>query len=421
LGAIESDGNGLFLLAAPSADRGMEDLNNISDLPEQTLKEITGHLKLNSKNGEEFLWKGKEETEEIVKQASIRFRQVEAETRKQSYSTPAWQPADRDGRLIGYTEVEHYTEAVYTFFQLPYHFQHYVHAYLADDERILYALQRPAMRSCRQRSWLGGAKLQEGVLILTTQRLLQLVELTPPGSGGVRYGFNAQLGPLERLAEVSLEPCGNDAVVLKTCWLARQNKQTVEWEFPSPARQPLDELSCFLQKFIDGSTSGLALRRSMPSSPPDSLPRLKDPAANRPEELEPINEHFTALLSDLLKPDETAQAWALWPRWFEKRGYPQVLLVTDRRMLVIPDSDKNRRATLEVPLADLATLEYVGSILSSHIGLSIAHKDGIRELRLSFPYPAESAFHACFEALRRCMAVIPLCSEPGCSNNVGIN
>jgi hypothetical protein len=269
------------------------------------------------------------------------------------------------------------------------------------------------MRSHRQRSWLGGEKLQEGVLILTTQRLLQLVELTPPGNSGVRYGFNAHLGPLERLAEVNLDLFSKETMLLKTFWRARINRQTVEWEFPLTVRPSLEALMHFLHKFIDDSTRGSALRKATPPAPSALLPRLKDPASNNPEELEPINERFTAVLPDIVKPDEKVHTWALWPAWFEDRGYPQVLLITDQRLLVIPDPEKKRGPTLEVPLGNLTTLEYVGSILSSHIGLNIAQQDTIHQLQLRFPYPAERAFHSCFEELRRCMAVIPLWSEPG--------
>jgi inorganic pyrophosphatase len=408
LGGLEGNGTGLIILAVPAVDPISKDLNTIFDLPEQTREDIFEYLELTSKTAEEFQWKDKEEIGNLIKQASIQYRQAEVETRKQSLAAPAWRPADRGGRVIGYTEAEHYTEAEYTFFQLPYHFQHYVKSYLADDERILYALRRQAMRSCRQRSWLGGVKLQEGILILTTQRLLQLVELTPPGDSGVRYGFNAQLGALERLDGVSVEPCGQEAVVLRTRWIAQQNAQTIEWEFPSPARPALDELCSFLQKFINDSASGKALRRTMPSPKPDALPRLTDPAANRPEELDPINERFASLLPDLLKPDEKAYAWALWPAWFDKKGVCQILLVTNQRVQVLSDPIRNKKPTLEVPLFELTILEYVGSILSSHIKLFVTREDGTQELQLSFPYSAEAAFHNCFEAMRRCMAAAPL-------------
>jgi hypothetical protein len=55
-----------------------------------------------------------------------------------------------------------------------------------------------------------------------------------------------------------------------------------------------------------------------------------------------------------------------------------------------------------------ATLEYVGSILNSYIGLDVVEAGKALQIRFSFPYPAEGAFHNCFEAIRRCMAVLPL-------------
>ena len=82
--------------------------------------------------------------------------------------------------------------------------------------------------------------------------------------------------------------------------------------------------------------------------------------------------------------------------------------MTESRVLVVPDPNLGQNCTLEIPLWRVATLEYIGSILQSHIGLNLVEAGRSRKIQLSFPYPAEGAFHNCFEAMRRCMAVIPL-------------
>jgi len=404
LGGVQTNGTAPYLLAVPACDEQFAAVSTIDDLTDTSRVELCHHMNLPMEIVPH--WLDVEALKPWMKEASLKYRQAKA-AGYQPVSQPAWRPADSQGRVTSFTETEHYTAAEYTFFQLPYHIQYYVNSYLADDERILYAIRRPAMRSHRQRSWLGRERLNEGVLILTTQRLIHLVELVPLGDSGVRYGFNARLGSLERLVGIKVETLGDEAVLLKTSWEAEGGREPLEWEVPLYSRSALLELVGFLEQFLLEKANPRALRRSV-INPPSDLPPLTDPSSNDPRLVNSINRRFIDSLPERLAPTEKVYAWALWPAWYDNKGYAQALIVTSSRSLILPDPALGLHGMQEIPLKRIATLEYVGSILNSYIGLDMVEAGKARQIRFNFPYPAEGAFHNCFEAIRRCMAVLPL-------------
>lgn len=182
--------------------------------------------------------------------------------------------------------------------------------------------------------------------------------------------------------------------------------ETLEWEFPTFVQGELRGLLTFLGKFLPEQVGQRTLRRASAPPSPEPLPRLTDPAANDPRQVDAVNDRFASRLSSWLEDGEQFKAWALWPAWFDKRSAPEVLLVTDQRIGIISDSDRPVGCKLEISLADLATLEYASSILNSYIGLSWVLAGQAKRSELKFPYSAESAFRSCMEAIRRCMAVL---------------
>ena len=288
LGGIQADGSAPYLLAVSTADDHFAAVFSFADLADPLRTELHRCLSPSTEAG--LRWLDVDALKPWMREATLKYRQAKAEG-YQPVLQPAWKPADSQGRVTSYTEAEHYTAAEYTFFQLPYHIQHYVSEYLADDERILYAIRRPAMRSHRQRSWLGWEKINEGVLILTTQRLIHLVELVPLGDSGVRYGFNARLGALERLTGIKIETLGDEAVLLKTSWEAEGGSDILEWETPLYTRSALLELVDFLETFLPENINSRALRRSA-IPPPSELPALSDPSSNDSRLVSAVNRRF---------------------------------------------------------------------------------------------------------------------------------
>lgn len=405
LGGFQTNGTDPYLLAVSNVDERFTAVASVSDLADSWRSAIDQRLKTSA--AQNLHWLNATELEPWIKQARKKYRLARVKNNEGRSSLPAWKPVNSQNLKTSYTETEHYTPAEYTFFQLPRHIQHYVSDYLAEDERILYAVRRPAMRSQRHRSWLGGEKLQEGVLILTTQRLIQLVELVPLGDSGVRYGFRAQLGALERLVDVSLETVADETILLKSTWQAQAGCSSLEWESPLYTRTELEGLVSFLEGFAPSKINPRSLQRSTLAAPSE-LPYLRDPASNNPLEEKIIHRRFADALPATLLPGEQIYAWALWPAWFENKGYAQVMVVTASRLFVVSDPDAQQPLSLNIPLAKISTVEYVGSILNSYLELSLVESGKVRKLTLNFPYSADGAFHRCFEALRRCMAVLPL-------------
>lgn len=408
LGGIQNGTGVTYLLAIPSADLHFAELSNTADISESIKQEISHRLLASQQNGKGLAWLSRETVKPLIKDAYLNYRLAEQDARRHVADQISWRPIDRAGRIVGYTEAEHYSDAEFTYFQLPYRFQGYMDMHLSNDERILYALARPAIRSKRQSSLFGRKTIQEGVLILTDQRLIHLVELMPPDSSGVRYGFHVHMGILERLEGVALERLGEDRLLLQTCWTALEGSETVEWEFPIQILAALKGLVTILEKFVMEAFDSRALRRAMLPPIPEKLPPLKDPAANDPNELDPLRKRFSSLLPDLLLTGENAYAWALWPAWFEAKSGARLLLVTDRRVLVVLDPAIENSPKLDLALQKLTTISYVASILKSHLDLSFIENGRLLSVSMPFPYPAEYAFHQCFEAMRRCLAVLPI-------------
>jgi len=396
LGALQRNAEVPILLVSPVADECS--IQSLDELTEKQRAEIMAVLHRTYPG--KWQWLTAAELEPQLHTATLRYRQNRAKGNHREID-PAWKPLHLDRPTAGFAEADRYTAAEYTFFELPLRFHHYVNEHLAPDERILYALRRPSMPS-QKRSWLRRRQLQEGVLILTDQRLIHLAELVPPDSANVRYGFHTTVGVLERLREISVSNIGTNSLLLRTTWSAHGGDATIEWELPDKARASLDELTAMLEKFIADNPEACQLRRAGFPQPPDELPALADTASSDPDSLIPINEHFSAALAESLRPDERVFAWAFLPEWVDRRKGARVLVVTDRRIFLLPDP------SLDIPLGQIATLEYTGSILRS--SLLINHFDGgkLQRQDICFPYPAQDAFRTVFEAARRCMAVVPL-------------
>lgn len=397
LGALQRNSEIPILLAVPTADEhAPQCLNGLAVKQRAEIIRI-----LNHSGSSEWHWLTVENVESHLHTAALRYRQKQANGYHRGVD-PAWKPLYIGRPAPNFAEADRYTPAEYTFYELPYHFQHYVSEHLAPDERVLCVARRPAMPSQRKLSWLRREYLQAGALILTSQRLIHLSELIPPDNANIRYGYHTTVGVLERFAGATLQNIGKEGLLLCSEWLSKDGKKTIEWETPVYTRSVLDELMAFLQAFQVEDPSACILRRATPPAPPEPLPPLRDSAANNPQTLIPINERFSAALNSALASGEQVHAWAFTPEWFTPQKTSQALVVTECRLFTLPE------VSLDIPLAQIATLEYTGSILESSIAVNYFDKGNPRRVVVPFPYPAEAAFRDCFEATRRCMAVVPL-------------
>jgi hypothetical protein len=397
LGALQRNAKKTILLVSPVADERA--IQCLDELTEKQRTEIITTLHRTYPG--EWQWLTAAELEPQLHTATLRYRQKQARGSHREVD-PAWKPFHLDRPIASFAEAEHYTAAEYTFFELPYRFQHYVGEHLAPDERILYALRRPAMPSQRKRAWLRREQLQEGILLLTDQRLIHLAELVPPDSANIRYGFHTSMGVLERLYKISVSNIRTGSLLLTTTWSAHGGNASIEWELPDDGRASLDELTVLLEKFIVNDPNVCQLRRAGFSKPPDELPALMDTASSDPDNLIPINERFSAALTESLYSNERAFAWAFLPEWADRKKGAQALVVTDHRIFLLPNH------SFEVSLSKVATLEYTSSILESSLAVTFIEKGKSQRRVIFFPYPAQDSFRNCFEAARHCMAVLPL-------------
>jgi len=166
--------------------------------------------------------------------------------------------------------------------------------------------------------------------------LIQLTELVPLGDSGVKYGYQARLGSLERLVEIEVKTISDDAVLLRTYWGAVGGDDILEWETPLYSRSLLTELISYLERFLPTNAGNLAIQRSKIPLP-DNLAQLRDPSSNDPSMVRGTHQRFWEALTHQLTENEKVRTWALWPAWFENKNYPQVLVVTDQRILSLKD------------------------------------------------------------------------------------
>ncbi len=358
------------------------------------------------------VWEPAQAAHAWIQQARQQARLARA-GRKQGPAYPAWKP-------LGYkvagarrlSEAEPHSEAEYAYHQLPFRFQKYVDEYLAPSERILFAVNRPAMKGAPAlRSGSGQAfkrlfaprpTLQEGILFITDQQLTLVTEIVPPDSANIRYGYIAHTAPPERVAAMDVALPHQGIATLNIVWRAAQGQQTTLWEFPAEAADELREAVAIVSRWQPEPND----RRLRRATPPDPLQiPLRDPASNSADDIAPVAARLEAAITSELRPRETVLARALLPAWVEHRGYAEALVITNQRLLRIPDPAAASHLPCSRDLADLASVEFSMSILESYLAVYTVREGRTQVERIVFPYTG-TGFKECFTALRRQMAVV---------------
>ena len=292
-------------------------------------------------------WGGPEQALAAVLASRQRFRITRSDQREGLRLRPTWKPINLRMHLgRAGDEAEHHSAAEYSFFALPYRFQHYVEEYLAADERIPCAVRRPAMHSTLRRGLLSHRKLEEGLLVVSDQQITSVVELLPPDRAGIRYGFVARSGVPECLESVRLSSLARHVLGLELTWRAASGPERVTFEFPGA-------------------------------------------------------------LSALLTANDAVLARCLLPAWVEGRRAASVLAVTDRRLVVVPDpvDEKGAGLQLEIPLPEISSLEFCSTIVLAYLMIYVPEGSagGPRVYTIHFG-KTQTAMNTCYLALRRALA-----------------
>jgi hypothetical protein len=301
-------------------------------------------------------------------------------------------------------DIDPHTDSEYAYHQLPYRFQHYVDEYLAPDERILFAINRPAMKSALQHDWLKrGKTIQAGILFLTDQQVVLVTEIIPPDQSSIRYGYIIHAGVPERIGSVNVLPTGSN-VCLDITWHSATGIEHTLWEFPCEARGELQaaaELLCGWQPRVDDRR----LRRAYGAQPVEI--ELRDPSANDPAAIIPLTTRLTDALQTQLAVGEQGLARLLIPAWANSDNVARILAVTNQRVLLVPDPQSPQTANLEVYLRNISSLMLKSSILDSWLLLRVTEHNETRSVKISVPSTAPG-FEAVFQTMRQQLVAVPV-------------
>lgn len=394
------------VIAVPAADEAMHTVQAFEDLPEERRQAIAAFVRenLGGLEGSDLLWGDAARAHEVVHQARQAARLAKAKTRQSGTAAPAWRP-------LGYqvagarraSDTEPHTDAEHAYHRLPYRFQKYVDEYLVHNERILFAVNRPAMQSALKRAWFTRETLQEGILFITDQQVALVTEILPPGQSNIRYGYIVHTGIPERIESARVEILAGHAC-FQVVWRAAGGEQHVTWEFPAEAADELAEAVNILSGWRP-RPGDIRLRRAYGPEPIEM--ELRDPSANDPKEVEPVAQRLTDALGKELASGEVVLARALLPQWADGRT-ARVLAVTSRRVILLPDPSSGQRGRSDIyPLERITSVEFTSSILESWLAFNVVDGGQARRAALRFPNTA-AAFQTCFTALRQQLVAVPV-------------
>lgn len=381
LGVVELRADGqsaCYLVAVAAADAHFAGTIDIAGLSPHRRADLERFFRLHYGADSIGEWKAPAVAHDLLHRARQHFRLARAEMRENLSLEPAWKPISPTG-LVNTNETETHTAAEYAYHALPARFRQYVAADLAGNERILFALHRPAMRSALRTHHVfsRGKRLEEAVFLIGDRQLSEVAELMPPDRAGIRYGFVARGSAPERLEGVRLVPLDRDVVGLEVTFHASGGQEAILWEFPAGQGDQLDEAVALLRAWLP-APDDRRLRRATPPAPPEEYPALVDPGANDPTDTLRLADRLLPAMDNCLRPGEAVLARCLLPAWIKAQGAASLIAVTDRRLLVIPDPAQPEagRLRLELPLHAVTSFEFSSTLLRAY--LKVFFPDGAR-------------------------------------------
>jgi inorganic pyrophosphatase len=395
------------VLAVPVEDTAMAAVKALEDLPEGRRQAVITFVQshLNGHAGSSLTWRDATYARQIIQRARQAARVARAKSHKGGPVAPVWKPLGY--RVAGArrpSDTEPHTAAEYAYQQLPFRFQKYVDDYLAHGERILFAANRPAMKSALNHKWFSTQTLQKGILFITDQQVALVTELLPPDRANIRYGYLVHIGIPERIEAVTVKST-NKRVYFEVIWRARGGVERTAWEFLAEAEAELVEAARILEAW-QPLEADRRLRRAYGPEPVEMA--LLDPAANDPADIRPLADRLTEALTAELSTGEPILARALLPAWADSHKVAHVFAVTDRRVFLLPDPAQTSGLKPETYMLDrITTVEFTSSILESWLALNSVERGEVRRIKIGFPYTT-TGFQRCFTSLRQQLTVVPI-------------
>ena len=276
----------------------------------------------------------------------------------------AWQAATTDPGERRFTTPHSRSE--YRLNRLPPRFVRGLEGLLDDDERIIYAIERPP--DSIPAGPLGfvrrGAERRAGLLLLTDRQLIWMVDHVPPDRYLMDWGVDGRLVAIEALSGVRLS--GHDTVRLHAVTAGGESI------FPLPAelRAEAEVMRDLLARFVPPPGGSSCVRRYEPA-----VAEFDPRPAELFGQLDEARRHVE-IVRDVLAPEELVASFYAPRR--EVVRHPTILGISRTRVALLEEGRSR-----EVPLASLRDISMTLSPLVGRVELASAGGEVI-----GFTYPA---------------------------------
>lgn len=335
---------------------------------------------------------------QLAREAHTRYRARRAASR--IVDGRAWQPGEGlDPGTRRFTTP--HSQAEYRLDRLPPRFVRGLEGLLDDDERILYAIERPPGESGLLKRVRGARDARAALLVLTDRQLLWLIDHMPPTRYLLDWGVDAWLVALEALREVELERVAPGGVQIRV----RTGGGWSRFVLPSELRAEALVMVALLRQWV-GSGDNRLPRRQYAMEPLDFDP---EPASRFGQ-----TEEAVALLGSLeaeLHPDPVLGSFYAPRREHVPEAWAAVF--TASRLLFAaapaPHRRQPRAGQRKVLRLDIPELRYIALSLSPlvcRLELETSEPLGRQGGSAAITYPAPLAPRATpvFRLLRRAWA-----------------
>lgn len=352
---------------------------------------------LESLRGDEGRWAEPLETEEIIDAARQRWKLSRATVAPRPRA-PAWRAEDFSTKSPpNGNEAARHSLAESRLSTLPLRFQKYFGSLLSPAERILLWVYRPLLTRGGI-GWFGREVLRQGLLVISDEQFLWIMDPTTPSLTVEGYGYIARTFALQRLERAEMITTAKYLNLQVTLKNERGDVESFGIEFPSEAREDLEEAVRLLNGFTPG-TNPLQLARAGTLEP--SRRELTDPMAGDMAATRIAIERLQRVLDDELV-EEKIYAQAFVPAW---DGGAKLLTVTDRYVRLTLDPPQRARLPLPIPLGMIGSVEMCSSPLGSWFRLWLPSNDKLGRWEMKFPPIFSDSFNDCAVALRQLLSL----------------
>lgn len=376
------------VVAVAEADPYFAHVRELAELPEFRRQALTEFLQVDGP----VRWRDAAAARKAVEAARKAARM--AQVGHLDGRGPAWKaPEFIAAQDVGHSEGIAHTIAEYSLATMPYRYQEYIAPLLLSHERILFFVPRPAMERGR---WGQRERLYEGLLVITDQQILWMVDVLPPQPGMVGYGYLAKVCNLERLDQVDVR-LDTDLATLE--WVMRSgdgHTEPIVVVFPAASSGLLRPAVAFLKRFLPQSRD-IHPRRLVPLKATETVAR---------ELVEAHDQLTLAALPSLqanrdrhMAAGEFVVCDAIAPAWAHDEKVARLVSVTDRQVIV---ADTTGART--VPLHSISSTELCHSVIRSWLRLWIPGCADDTEVEIEFPLANLGQFTSLFLALRQALA-----------------